>query len=380
MVLRIWLALVVAVALLAPGLAAADQAKPAGGDAARLCLAVAEANLLDPSVGWLRPSPDYLDGNWLRDAFWTTGALGPLVGRRALDHFGRQVRPEGQAPTRLGLDGNGNQYFDDESTLLYVLWAYRDGGQPPGRLARAWSWVGRHVKDGAYWTPPGNFRTWHDSFAFPADDVAAYNQGLYAAAALAAERLGIATAAEAQGAVAFYRHLYRADLGYLPFSFKLAYRDPSALVGETLARTLLGESLLADAAVLSTVDHLRRVGPGFRALAAADGAYLAQSAFSPSFPPGDYHNGGSWLLYDVLAWQAAALAGSPSAQQTARERLAFEVAWGSLYEYWTTSDAGLLKGQRRDYAWNAYACRALDIEGLPSLSRDLQWASLPVPY
>ena len=378
--LRRWLALVVTLSLLALAVAWAEPAQPGDGEAARLCLATAEVNLLDPGVGWLRPSPDYLDGNWLRDAFWTTSALGTRIGWRALEHFGSQLSPAGQAPTRLGPDGLGNQYFDDESTLLYFLWAYRDGGQSPGRLAKSWGWVRRHVTAGGYWTPAGGFRTWHDSFVFPTDDVSAYNQGLYAAAALAAARLGLADAAEAEAAVGFYRYLYRPGLGYLPFSLKFAYRDASALVGEVLARSLLGRSLLDDAAVLATVEHLPRAGPGFRVLTAPDGAYLPLAAFTPNFLPGVYQNGGSWLLYDVLAWQAAALAGSAPAKAAGRERLAFEVARGSLYEYWTTSDAGLLRGERRDYAWNAYACPALGVAGVPSKVREQRWLSLPVPY
>ncbi len=380
MVPRIWLALMLALPLLLPPTSAgADPRSPSDAALGQACLTVAEGNLLDPGVGWLRPSPDYLDGDWLRDAFWASSLLGPSLGRRALDNFGRQLNAAGQAPTRLGLDGVGNQYLDDEPTLLYLLWAYRDGGQPPGRVLKAWSWVREHVVDGAYWTPPGGFHTWHDTFVFPERDVVAYNQGLYAAAALAASQLGIASRAEAEAAVAAYRRLYSDQLGYLRFSLALAYHDPSALVGEVLTRTLLGRPLLDDEAVLATVSSLPRAGPGFRVLAAGNGSGLPPSAFSPAASPGVYQNGGSWLLYDVLAWQAASLAGSPTAQASGRQRLAFEVASGSLHEYWIASAGELRAGVHRDYAWNAYACRALGLDGATGLADLRARLRLPVP-
>jgi len=353
----------------------------ADAEAARACLAVAETNLLVPQGGWLRPSPAYADGNWLRDAFWTTSALGRRVGRVALDNFGRQLSPAGQAPTKLRVDGSGGAYDDDESTLLYIIWAYRDGGQPPGRLLRAWGWLRGHVTAGGYVTPPGNFHTWHDTLLFPQEGVAAYNQGLYVVAALAAVRLGLADEARAEAAAVFYRQLYRRDYGYMPVSLKLDYHDASALVGEVLARSLFDQAILSDEAVLNTVNSLPRAGDGFKVLTAGDGTYLPPTAFSPIFARGDYQNGGSWLLYDVLAWLAAAKAGSPKAEDLARQRLAEEAASGDLYEYTTTlPPGGPFRSVHPTYGWNAYACIALGLDGIPDASQVRRWAAWPTMY
>lgn len=356
----------VVVALAIPPVASGDTRLPPEDVAQPLdiCQAVADENVIDPSIGWIRPSPDYGDGNWLRDTFWTTGFLGPTVGRMALDSFGAHLSPEGQAPTRLGTNGVPDEYHEDESTLLYLIWAARDGGQPRERIERAWNWISRHVSvDGGYWTPPGNYRTWHDTLVFPTWDVATYNQGLYAAATLAGSDLGLVGMAEVAAAAAFYRKLYRPAAGYLPVSLGLDYYDPSTLVGEVLARTLFGRPRLDDQMVVSTVRALPRIGPSFVALFGRDWRYLPEAAFSPPSVKGHYQNGGSWLLYDVLAWTAASMAGASEARILAQRRLALEVATGTLYEFLPTGPAKVMGANpdRSDYAWNAYACVALGL-------------------
>jgi hypothetical protein len=259
--------------------------------------------------------------------------------------------------------GVPDQYYDDESTLLYLIWAIRDGGQPSDRLDQAWRWVSDHVVNGAYWTPAGNFHTWHDTFVFPSADVATYNQGLYAAAVLAAQRVGLAGDAEVEAAVSAYRSLYRGErgYGYLPVSKNLDYRDVSALVGQVLARTIFDESLLEDWAVIKTVRALPRAGQGFAVLTDRYGMPLPDENFSPRLARGEYHNGGSWLLYDVLAWTAARMAGDKTAGGAAENRLLSEVSTGTLREYLRTGTAARLGSSpaRTDYAWNSYACTAI---------------------
>src|SRR5450756_941511 len=107
------LLLSVALSLAMPPLAASRAVMP---DPYDVCRSVAEANLLDSKSGWMRPSPAY-SGNWLRDAFWTTGILGPEVGRRALAHFGARLTLDGQVPTKLDPTDSTPIYYDDESTL-----------------------------------------------------------------------------------------------------------------------------------------------------------------------------------------------------------------------------------------------------------------------
>jgi hypothetical protein len=333
---------------------------------------VAESNLLDSRTGWLRPSPDY-SGSWVRDSFWISGFLGSEVGRRSLAHFGARLSPEGQAPTKLeGYNGPAHYYFD-ESTLLYLIWSHRDNGQPIERVAQAWDWIRDHVSsDGSYWTPGGTFHTWHDILLFTQRDVASYNQGLYAVAALAAQRMGLADPGDVELAARAYRRLYREDLGYMPVSLRLDYRDSSVLTGEFLARTLFRTSLLEDSLVISTVRMLPRAGDGFVVLSARDGSYLDTSAFFIPMAPGTYQNGGSWLLYDTMAWSAAWMAGAEEARGMAMKRLMAEAREGTLYEFLPTGPVAGTKPPHRDYGWNSYswfAANARQGEAEPLLPR-----------
>lgn len=345
------LLLSVALSLAMPPLAASRAVMP---DPYDVCRSVAEANLLDSKSGWMRPSPAY-SGNWLRDAFWTTGILGPEVGRRALAHFGARLTLDGQVPTKLDPTDSTPIYYDDESTLLYVIWTARDDAQPLERVARAWKWISRHVVDGEYWTPAGTFHTWHDMLLFPSPDVASYNQGLYVVAALAANRLGVANPGDVEAAAYAYRRLYRPDLGYLPASQQLDYHDASALTGEFLARSVYYRSILDDAAVVSTVRALTRAGQGFLVLSARDGSYIDPSAFFFPVDGGRYQNGGSWLLYDAISWSTAWMAGDDEARGMAMKRLRVESVDGTLYEYLPTGPLAGRAPTHSQYGWDSYA-------------------------
>ncbi|MGQ9676097.1 MAG: hypothetical protein ACUVX1_10585 [Chloroflexota bacterium] len=345
------------------------SADPGIGKPAEICHKVAEKNLMDPKKGLLRPGPEYTDGYWLRDSFWTTACLGPEVGRRALDQFGSRLTENGQAPTRINPKGIADQYYDDESTIIYIIWAARDGGQPRERLHRAWEWITGHVDvdTGAYWSPPGTHRTWHDTLRFPTWDVAAYNQGLYAVAALAAVEMGVGYPEQAEKAASFYRQLYRPELGYLPVSRYLDYHDASAVVGETLARLRFGHKLLTDEMVVDTVRSLSLAEfeplsrTAFKVLSKANGDYLDDWAFLPWSMKGRYQNGGSWLLYDTIAWTALGLAGDEAGFKLARLRVQLETFHETFYEYISTGPAADHDHLpvHPDYAWNAYVCSIL---------------------
>lgn len=329
--------------------------RPGTSDPFDVAKTVAEVNLIDPLSGWIRPSPAY-SGSWMRDSFWTTGILGSDVGRRSLAHFGARLTPSGQAPTKIEAPSGPAYYYDDESTIIYLIWSYRDNGQPNERLVQAWKWISKRVdENGWYWTPGGTFHTWHDILLFPEKDVASYNQGLYAVAAQAALRLGIAKPADAEMAARAYRRLYRPQTGYLPVSLRMDYRDASALAGEFLARTMLGVSFLDNNEVVSTVRGLPRSGPGFLTLSKADGSYLDPLAFFIPMAPGQYQNGGSWLLYDAMAWSTAWMAGADEAKDMAMRRLTAEADEGTLYEYLPTGPSAWSAPTREDYGWNSYA-------------------------
>lgn len=359
---RYWILLALALSVAALLMAApAYPARALMPDPYDVARTVAEANLIDARSGWLRPSPAYT-GSWTRDSFWTSGLLGADVGRRALAHFGAQMTADGHVPTKLDSPAGPPNFYEDESTLIYVIWAYRDWGQPQERIAQAWRWISRQVSpDGFYWTPGGTFHTWHDTLLFPERDVASYNQGLYAVAAIAAMKLGIATQEEAALAADAYRRLYRSDLGYLPVSMRMDYRDASALTGEFLARTIFKISVLDDAAVVSTVRSLPRAGDGFLVLSTRNGTYLDPLSFFIPIAEGSYQNGGSWLLYDAMSWSTAWMAGAQEASAMPMRRMTAETSDGTLYEYLPTGPAVGKVPLHRDYGWNSYAWFALGV-------------------
>ncbi len=107
-------------------------------------------------------------------------------------------------------------------------------------------------------------------------------------------------------AVAGYRSLVDPK-GYLRFSAKLNYHDAGALTGEFLSLWLLHQPILADHVVQPTIADLPESQGGFKILTDAQGRYLPGNFFTPTLQPGDYQNGGSWLLYDYLSLAAGTL-------------------------------------------------------------------------
>ena len=81
-------------------------------------------------------------------------------------------------------------------------------------------------------------RSWYDTFIFPEPDVIKYNQGIYTASLIAAERLGLTLPkGELKNATAAYNSLNNSE-GRLSFSRNFNYKDASSLTGEFLANRL----------------------------------------------------------------------------------------------------------------------------------------------
>lgn len=137
---------------------------------------------------------------WLRDSFYGTLALEELTGRNFELNFLKsfedpRIHPQ-VASVRL-LGGNRIWAFDDESTMLALIWRARLFYQKGVSLSREeieqwtkhWNWIQKHVEDGLYVSPVGTDRSWFDTFKLEKPDVLAYNQGIYAVAALVADKL-----------------------------------------------------------------------------------------------------------------------------------------------------------------------------------------------
>ena len=75
--------------------------------------------------------------------------------------------------------------------------------------------------------------------SFENDDSLSYNQGLFAAALIAAEKLGIETGFDTEEAIRHYNEMYLEDRGYIPISIKkpqMMCLDPT--IGDLLSYVL----------------------------------------------------------------------------------------------------------------------------------------------
>jgi hypothetical protein len=396
---------------------------------------------VDPNTGIIFPSLAYRPQMWTRDAFWSGLATGDVaLNVMALGLITRYQAPDAHVPTWIvlpwatqgrnsgghnsreyspmvraraaneatsGVSARGSAaapdlltayYARDESTLLYLVWAYVLATTRPGGLAapsvpirslrNALAYVRLNMDaQGAYHSPGGPNTSWEDAFILPGPDVLAYTQGLAAVALEAARRLGLGVPeGEVHRAIVAYQRLARpwparwirgqlrgpiagasgtgsnptrapeltADRPdtwisapprpapgvpvYLPFSAHLPYRDPSVLTGDFLSTWLFGRHLLDRAVVQGTLASLCGSPFGYRTLCPEDGSYLPASDFSLPRQPGDGQNGGSWLLYDGLALGAGALQGVSGALPALQRRLGIELTpHPILHEYVQTA-------------------------------------------
>lgn len=322
---------------------------------------------IDRRGGLVHPSPAY-SGVWLRDSFWTLAALGDLdLANRALGHFAAAQLPSGEVPTEFTAFPRDPAYHPDESTLLFLIWAdwqVEAGGPRPKKaaLGKALTYVLAHATHGLYRSPRGFYTSWLDSLRLPATDTLAYNQGLYAVALRCARRLGLIVAnKDLRAADDGYRSL--ADhKGYLRFSTKLDYHDAGALTGEFLSLWLLHRPILSDQVVRQTLAGLPSFQGGFRVLSDARGRYLPGAAFTPTLQPGDYQNGGSWLLYDYLSLAAGALHHLPSLTARMEKRLRAEFRGGAVFREYLETDRHnpYYPGEppwRDGFSWNSFVVR-----------------------
>lgn len=264
-----------------------------------------------PDRMFLRASPFHCD-MWLRNSFYGTLALEGLYGRNMelnlLSPF-EDPRTHPQIASVRLLGGNRIWTFDDESTMLALIWRGRLFYQKDVTMSRSereiwterWQWIQKHVEDGSYISPAGTDRSWFDTFRLTQPDVLTYNQGIYAVAALAADRLRLEKNPHvATKAINGYQKLTHPS-GRLQFSAGIPYKDASSLTGEFLALHIFGEQLLSDRVVQETFTSLAPSLFGHRVMAKEDGSFLDPQEFSRPYAPGDYQNGVSWPMFEAIA-------------------------------------------------------------------------------
>lgn len=273
---------------------------------------------LPPEKMFLRASPFHCD-MWLRDCFFGTLALQELDGRsrelNLLSQF-EDPRTHPQMASVLLLGGNRIWAFDDEANMLALIWRgrlfYQKGVSLSHRereeWTERWNWIQGHVEDGLYTSPAGTDRSWLDTFRLEKPDVLAYNQGIYAVAALVADRLKLEkNRGMVSKAIRGYQNL--ANSGRLQFSAGIPYKDASSLTGEFLALHIFKEPLLSYEVARNTFESLSPSLFGHRVITKEDNSYLDPQEFSRPYKEGDYQNGAVWPMFEAIARATAELHG-----------------------------------------------------------------------
>ncbi|MCL5025184.1 MAG: hypothetical protein M1531_01610 [Chloroflexi bacterium] len=328
-------------------------------------------NCVSSTGDWVRPGGPYYE-MYTRDAFWITMALRDVeLSNRIYRRLADRQLESGQIPTLLLRDG-GREGKEDESTILYLLWTYylwRAGVRLQSEpVYKAWQFVDRHVQRGRYVTGPGTYHYWMDTLSFGTPDVISYNQGLYAVAARCVQKMGVEPSLlKVSNAEKQYRALYSPEWQTVTLSEKSNLIDVSCLTGEYMAYHLTGQPILSDDHVQSTLSYFATATYpegdflGYRVTSQPVGDYLDPAWLPASTDnlPGEYQNGGSWLLYDALALGVAALHNDPTARGLLLARIRSEVRTDrSLHEYLSTNPVspyfGVGPAYRRDYGWNAF--------------------------
>lgn len=318
-----------------------------------------------PNQAFLRASPFHCD-NWIRDSFFGTLFLDkPDFEAHALSQFDK-VDQTGHLPTTRLFPGKRTWAFDDESTMLGLIWRAKlaiggvplsDGERP--RWEHRLKWIQSHTEDGQYVSPAGTERSWFDTYNFPRADIITYNQGIYAVSTLAAARLGLGNELDVAQAIEGYQKLQHPS-GRLQFTRSLPYTDVSSLTGEFLAMALFDEQLLSDSVVNNTMNSFPWTLVGVPVVATEGGGYLNPAEFKRHYHPGDYHNGAYWPLFNAMAQATAEKHGA------SHNRLFWQILIGNLQgsnnaEYLYTGDRyplGSYNPTRVGTIWNTGVYKA----------------------
>ena len=326
---------------------------------------------------------------YVRDAlFWGPLALDDSqLGLECYDWFAQSQLPNGQIRSAVALHPDQEHLCiptDDEGTLLFVIasgWLALHGHAPdPKRIVAAYGWVQAHVRDHFYVSAPGPFRYWADTVNPEVSESIAHNQGLLCLARRSMARMGLGQVTESDVVIAQerYRSFYDARRGYLTLGKHSKFaraQDVSAVFPEFLSRFLYNEPILSDAMVLAHVKRLvgnaavytnRRRLAGIKVISSSTGAFLPPAWFhEPALNPrGDYHNGGYWPMYTIVA---LALADAISGRKT-YEPVIGQLVYNELAQdhqskevmRLTPGAVGSFDALRCNYTWNALisaACR-----------------------
>lgn len=241
--------------------------------------------------------------------------------------------PEVTAEAQRAVFWNRMDYEDNAQ--YYLIWAAlakRAGGTLNDALVRrAYEFIRKHEKDGAYIPPPlenathpKGWKTYMDVLHYDDDDAPASNQGFHCGALMAAKELGLpVTEDDIQRAMAAYQRMFNAKLGFMPTSMKQQdILGQDVFYGATLTYAVFGRKVLTDEQVLRHYHTSEKVKSpyGLRVISQADGSLLPGHN-------GIYCFGGSWFFCDSGNYLLAGAHGLPADEVDARliERIKLEL-------------------------------------------------------
>jgi hypothetical protein len=250
----------------------------------------------------------------------------------------------------------------EDNAQYYLIWAVlmkRAGGTVNADLVkRAYDFIRTHEKDGLFVPAPlvgvpknGGWKTYHDVLPYDDDDSPTSNQGFHCGALLAAQELGLGvTTEEIDRAIAAYRSLFNAKLGFMPTSRKKPDTlGQDTLYGATLTYAVFGRKLLTDEQVLTHFRTSEKVKSpyGLRVISTADGSLLPGHS-------GVYCYGGSWFLNDAANYLLAEVHGADPAEidRLLAERIEREIAHVPAFNESISTVNGQPHGNIL-YSWNS---------------------------
>jgi hypothetical protein len=353
------------------------------------------------------PSFAYGEGMWMRDSTWALGAVNNVAYLASLtSRFAAAGEAAtGRVPTIMlnatgpwfGAGGHGNPVPDDDSAFMFTI-AARLGGQTVATqpyLNNVYHWIRSHAgADGQYRATSFG---WEDSF-YPlgiggADSVTTSSvmQGLYAVALRALRDMGV-TVPQSDIDKANAQYAALTVNGRMRSHQNSDIVDVASLLGEALSLFIWNQPILSDSVVQNTIASFAEVYDaggsfvGYKVLSHADGSFLPPGMFpiennGEGNPGGYYLNGGSWMLYDVMALYAGARHDtSMRATYIDRmvKRMASELRAGvdgsaanQSNEFLCTAPdvpgapcrpTGSAEPRRADFGWNTFVVRLLSNE------------------
>ncbi len=289
---------------------------------------------------WVVPSVEYSNTQYCRDAFWISMMLPKNMAGECLNNELQQVNTYAEYPLITILWAyryraeKANIHFDKSKVQAYV-----DSVEKRARNGYFYSYT---EKDGRL-----DFQYWGDLIAFDKDDVITYNQGLFALALEAANRMGLHTKTSPSLALKNYQDMFNKKGGFFPISKKKRnITGPDPVVPDLLSIIYFNRSMLTDSSVKqhyqTIVSHLK-TKYGFKVIANPNGNYLNSAEYNvakytaqankENIVDGQYFRGGSYFLYDNLFLIDAYLHGIKGAEENLIWRVSLDFkAGGTTYE------------------------------------------------